>query len=447
MKTFLNSPEKLLLNKQCEKQPADEEKSDKLNTRQTARQREFCLPDVKYLGQVFTPDKIVLEMLALCRNKGSVLEPACGQGAFLKKLNKAVGIELDESIVRSGNLSVTGNISNTLPALKQEKTLAKRVAKKEILLGDFFSYSTINQFDTIIGNPPYVKFRDIRQETKYLLPMRWFDRRSNLYLFFIAKSMAHLRKGGELIFITPRDFLKATSARTLNSKLYEQGSITYYRELGDTLMFDGYSPNCAIWRWQKGRYNRRMLCGQKWFNHHKGQLWFGRPQGGEREGRLSDLFEVKVGAVSGADHIFINEKRGNADMVCSFTASTGRTRRMIYNRKEKCLWPHKQELIQRRIRVFNESNWWEWGRKYCDRKGPRIYVNCKTRNPKPFFTHKSRGYNGSVMALFPKDPGKDIGRAVEKLNNVNWRDLGFACDGRLLFTQQSLLNAPVELRL
>ena len=87
--------------------------------------------------------------------------------------------------------------------------------------------------------------------------------------------------------------------------------------------------------------------------------------------------------------------------VCSHTAVTGKTRRMIYNRKDKALLPHKKALLNRKIRAFDESNWWEWGRRHCERPAPRLYVNCKTRNPKPFFTHKSLAYDGSVLALFP----------------------------------------------
>jgi hypothetical protein len=40
--------------------------------------------DVGGLGQVFTPPAIVEAMLALVRNRGRVLEPACGDGAFLQ---------------------------------------------------------------------------------------------------------------------------------------------------------------------------------------------------------------------------------------------------------------------------------------------------------------------------------------------------------------------------
>ena len=39
--------------------------------------------NVTSMGQVFTPPDIVKKMLKLRRNKGSVLEPSAGTGAFL----------------------------------------------------------------------------------------------------------------------------------------------------------------------------------------------------------------------------------------------------------------------------------------------------------------------------------------------------------------------------
>ena len=129
---------------------------------------------------------------------------------------------------------------------------------KKIFIGDFFSYPVENKFDTIIGNPPYVRFQDINPKTKELLSLKGFDQRSNLYLFFMNKCLEHLKKQGELIFITPRDFLKATSARYLNQKFYEQGSFTHYFELGDSPVFKNYSPACAVWRFEKGLYDRKL---------------------------------------------------------------------------------------------------------------------------------------------------------------------------------------------
>ena len=416
---------------------------------------------IKNLGQVFTPERIVEEMLALRRNKGAVLEPACGDGAFLAKLPASsfvTGVETDESLAAA--------------ARKRSARFPHR--RRAVVLSDFFAYPVSRKFDTIIGNPPYVRCQDIPSSTKKRLSFHYFDRRTNLYLFFIEKCLRHLRTNGEMILITPRDFLKATSARKLNEELYRRGSITYFRELGDEAVFAGYSPNCAVWRYQKDFYDRRLPAiapgEERQFNYFNGQLWIGPQQSGPPKvgpqrgavprgdpaemsqqgadpairGKLSDFFDVKVGAVSGADSLFLNEKRGNADMVFSATAQTGKTRRMIYNRKDKSLFPYKRELMRRKIRPFNESNWWEWGRKYCERDQERVYVNCKTRNPKPFFTHSSREYDGAVMALFPKKTGADVQEAAARLNSIDWAALGFECGGRLLFTQRSLSNAPIS---
>ena len=365
------------------------------------------------LGQFFTPPTIVRRMLCLRQNSGRVLEPSAGNGAFLSMLgNEAVGIEIDDTLSNDPRLAIS----------------------------DFFAYPITRKFETIIGNPPYVRFQDIPAPTKALLPMDMFDKRSNLYLFFIAKCMAHLTRRGELIFITPRDFLKSTGARKLNEALHAQGCITHYYELGDAVLFDNAAPNCAIWRWEKGRADKRMQTGGR-FHCRAGQIWFGDKA---KEARLGDFFEVKVGAVSGADDVFVNARHGNTDMVYSQTATTGKTRKVIYNEKHRCLRPHKPRLLRRKIRAFDESNWWQWGRAYCHRPGPRIYVNGKTRAKKPFFASEHQAYDGSVLALFPKRD-IDLGKATEALNKTDWQTLGFVCDGRLLFTQRSLENAAVVL--
>lgn len=368
--------------------------------------------NVGQLGQVFTPPEVVSAMLGLRRNRGSVLEPSAGGGAFMSRLGEgAVGIEVDPSVIRDG------------------RTVAC----------DFFAYPEANRYDTVIGNPPYVRFRDIPAPTRRLLPTEWFDRRSNLCLFFIAKCMAHLDEGGELILITPRDFLKQTSAARLNAELYRQGSFTDFTELGDSKVFGGHTPNCAVWRWEKGRTDRRTTSGET-FCFRDGQIWFARKEG-SGNGTMADLFDVRVGAVSGADSVFASEKHGNVDMVCSTTRAGGGTRRMVYNMRCGYLEPFKERLLARRIRRFDESNWWQWGRGYHRRSGGRIYVNAKTRNPRPFFASEVEAYDGSVLALFPR-ADIDLPRAAEALNGTDWESLGFACGGRLLFSQRSLQNAP-----
>lgn len=366
--------------------------------------------NVAELGQVFTPRDVVSRMLALRRNFGAVLEPSAGNGAFHGRIDGCVGVEIDGAHCKGGMLNM-----------------------------DFFDFPLSRKFDTIIGNPPYVRWRDIGAQTRAKLPRALFDERSNLYLFFIEKCARHLRAGGELIFITPRDFMKATAARKLNQFLHDNGTITDFADLGDARIFDGYAPNCAIWRFEKGDFSRRTN-GNLIFRCVDGQLIFGAG----REGVLCrDVFNVKVGAVSGMDSVFTSEEYGNANFVCSHTRKTGKTRRMIFNEPHESLLPHKSALMARKIRKFDESNWWEWGRMHHISQAPRVYVNVKTRAPSPFFTHECSEYDGSVMALFPHDKSADVGELAERLNAVDWRDLGFVCGGRYMFTQRSLSAAPL----
>ncbi len=363
--------------------------------------------NVETLGQVFTPQSIVGEMLQLRKNEGNILEPSAGNGAFFKNIPNCVGIEIDAKHCKIGMLNI-----------------------------DFFDYSLDNQFDTIIGNPPYVRYQDIDENTKKKLDLSLFDERSNLYLFFIEKCIKHLKDGGELIFITPRDFLKATSSIKLNQFIYKQGTITDIVDLGDSKIFEGFAPNCIIWRFEKNNFTRKTNI-TKQFTFCNGQLLF---TDNYYSVLLRDIFSVKVGAVSGADEIFTNEKKGNEEFVCSGTYKTKKTKRMIFNELDESLLAHKEKLIGRGIRQFDETNWWQWGRLHHISEEKRIYVNAKTRHKKPFFVHECTNYDGSILALFPHDKKANLEILTEKLNEVNWYELGFVCDGRFIFSQRSLEN-------
>lgn len=385
------------------------------------------------LGQVFTPPPVVWAMMRLRRNLGRVLEPACGDGAFLRELHHGVGIELDARHVPVGAQHM-----------------------------DFFAYPESEKFDTVIGNPPYVRFQDILPSTRKLLRQDGFDGRSNLYLFFIEKCVRHLKPGGELIFITPRDFLKSTSALKLNRWLYENGTITHAIELGDARVFADALPNCLIWRYELGEMGHRTAWARisqaddlahalehpNWqlrhFVENAGHLLFSHR---EYALSLAAVASVKVGAVSGLDAIYADERHGNRDFVTAATVRSGQTRRMIWCEPSegppRALLPHKAALLARRIRSFDESNWWQWGRSYPQNDLPRVYVNTKTRNPQPFFLHPCNHFDGAVMGVFPHRRDVDLAEFRDALNAVDWADLGFVCDGRFLFTQRSLENTPL----
>ncbi len=299
---------------------------------------------------------------------------------------------------------------------------------------DFFDWN--KSADTIIGNPPYVRYQDIINSTKQKLSNK-FSNRTNLYIYFIDKSIDLLNDNGELIFIVPRDFIKATGAIPLNKRLYEEGGFSYWKEFGDLKIFPDASPNVVIFRWVKDQPHKINI------NYNNGFLSF------ENSNQINkiyirDLFDIMVGGASGANDIFI-EQNGNIDLVVSDTKRTGLTKKAHYvTAPTDYLIQYKDKLLNRKIKSFNENNWWEWGRKIRHIDGPKIYVNNKTRDLKPFFTNESGWFDGSILALVPKETNTySIDELINLLNNNNWEEQGFKVGGRLIFGQRSLSSAYI----
>ena len=343
---------------------------------------------VRY-GQVFTKPDMVRSMIALIENVngGSILEPSVGIGNFYRPLverfgkERVVGVELDASI-----------------------------CPPECANCDFFSLGTERTFDTIIGNPPYVKYNQILPDTKALLSDIPLNGLSNLYLYFIWRCMDMLNPGGELIFVVPRDFMKTTSARPLNRRLFVEGGFTVFKEFGDETTFDNASPNVVIFRWVKGGQHKIGI------SENGGFLSFSDKAGVT----VGELFDVYVGGVSGDNERYYSDA-GNVDLIVSTTIKDGKTRKAIYT---------------------NPS---EWVRKLRRIEGRKIFVNSKTRNPRPFYVHDCCYFDGSVLCLKLKEPDKyDVDAVCRLLNDNDWASQGFKVGGRLVFGQRNIQNAIIR---
>jgi adenine-specific DNA-methyltransferase len=264
---------------------------------------------IKNLGQVFTQLREIKLMSKLIQNSGTILEPSCGTGNFSNYLNsidkQCTSIEFDKDICPHFALNV-----------------------------DFFDYNISNKFDTIIGNPPYVAFKEIMDSTRSKLDLTKYDRRTNLHIFFIDKCLKHLKDNGEIIFLTPRDFIKQTSANSLINTLHDMGTMTHFYDYGDQILFKGFSPNCAIWRFEKDNFSHKTelidgaIVRQQNIN---GQFIFSNKI---YDYDMSSLFNIRVGGVSGLDSVFVHEK-GNKEFVYSKTAKTNQTRKIYYNYKDE----------------------------------------------------------------------------------------------------------------
>ena len=135
-----------------------------------------------------------------------------------------------------------------------------------------------------------------------------------------------------------------------------------------------------------------------------------------------DYFDICVGMVNGKEEVYKNKEIGNIEIL----NGENKKEKYIYIEKYPCdneqintyLLQHKNDLIARKIRKFNDNNWFEWGAprnittinnnlgKEC------IYIYNLTRKSNVAFINKVNYFGGSLIMLLPK---KDI---ICNLNNI-----------------------------
>ena len=348
--------------------------------------------DKKKSGQYFTiSDTLQQFIFDKVKHKGSLLlEPSFGAGHLLKKFK-----ELDNNYPMH---CYELNAVTPIVTLNEHQT---------IVYADFTKQPITAKFKTIIGNPPYVK-----------------QRTGNLYLTFIELCYQYLEEDGELLFIVPSDFMKATRASSIIQKMTEHGSFTDFLLPHDEKLFEGASIDVAVFRYEKGRMDSAtMVNGKQVFcNVNKGILTFSE---NEQVGTpLESKFHVYVGLVSGRDEIYkvpfgnikvLNDK----DKVDTYIfPETFPTKNEAI---DKHLQDNKQALLSRKIKKFSETNWYEWGaprnltsiRKYMDKDC--IYIRNMTRQKEVAFAGKVQYFGGGLLCLVPKEG--EVTPIVEYLNS------------------------------
>ncbi len=358
------------------------------------------MPSKKELGQYFTVNEDIQQyVFDLCQNKGGVLlEPSFGAGHLLGKflawdpLYPMVCCEIDETI----------------------DPIVEFGEAQDVKYGNFMDLQLSGGFETIVANPPYVKQRGGR----------------NLYIRFIEKCFELLAEDGEMIFIVPSDFIKLTSAATIIEKMGSAGSFTDFWFPHNERLFENAAIDVVVFRYQKGLEKATAVVNneEKLCNINKGIITFGDRQ---VEGcSVEDLFDVYVGIVSGRDEIY-RVPFGNVEVL----SDKGHVEKFIFVEKfpsgvgeiDAHLEAHKEALIERRIKKFNESNWWAWGAprnltSIRARLGkPCIYVRNITRSKEVAFVGEVQLFGGGLLCLVPRQEGVDLGAVVAYFNSAEFQ--------------------------
>lgn len=119
-------------------------------------------------------------------------------------------------------------------------------------------------FDIVIGNPPYVDYREIgTEETKYLKKFRlnYKSQRPNLYQFFIEQAYNLAKNCGVCAFINPNQFLSIDAGFGLRKFLVENTIIKYIDDVSYLKVFPKASTYTVVWSYKKekdGNYPIRI---------------------------------------------------------------------------------------------------------------------------------------------------------------------------------------------
>lgn len=375
----------------------------------------------KELGQYFTTNKYLQEKIFefILNNPSVILEPSIGQGDLISYITfKIPNIEFDMY-----------EIDSTIKLLDNIK-------KDKVVYVDFLKENIIKKYKTIIGNPPYIR-----------------TKKGNVYIDFIEKCYNLLEENGELIFIIPSDFFKLTCAAKLLYTMMSNGTFTHIFHPHNEKMFHNASIDVIIFRYCKNNiiekkvlYNNKLM----YITNTDGLITF-KDKKYNNDILFKNIFNIYVGIVSGKDEVFKNKELGNIEIL----NGNGKFEKYIYIEKYPCeneqlnkyLSNHKEILINRKIKKFNEENWFEWGAlrnittiknnigKEC------IYIHNLTREKNVSFLGKVHYFGGGLIIMIPKKECNLI-NIVSYINSNEFKN-NFIFSGRFKIGHRQLSNSYI----
>lgn len=398
---------------------------------------------------------------------GRSLEPSAGEGHLARALR----------IARPGL---------TLDCVELDSTLSWTGIDVPRHDSDFFVWAAgrDGSYDTIFGNPPYVALKSVGDSTKSAVGslLAQYQGKTNLYHLFMHRCIELLRDGGELVFIVPAEWFFATSAAPLRALMERTGAVTDVVHCGEEKLFsDADVPAIMIFRFQRaatqgavrywsdfGKASQQQPAEKRELVAVDGRWLLLEKKTAKRVSgwtRLGEFFDVRVGLVSGADKVYKPDSVAGIEHECLLeqVTTSGRLEPFLYlenfDRFEDIpanaaghIIRHKTELINRKIRRFDEGNWWRYGAirnaAAMDSDTERFFALVKTRHPKPFFlvpgaTH----FSGGVLGVFKKPSAPcSCEEAVTLLNDSRYRVLFdsmlLSSNGKLSLQPATLADAP-----
>lgn len=225
----------------------------------------------------------------------AILDPACGDGAFIVPLlnrlaeqlcvtndslarlsivrDHVYGVDSDPEAIHRVRQRVSEWIGSLASSQDVERVLASHFPCGDALLGNdwtnsehlptvhdrqaidwgesFPSVAAAGGFDLIIGNPPYRRERDSKSDFDRIAAStlgQWREPRMDLWHYFLHRGLDLLKPGGRLTFIVNSYWISATSAKRLRERVASETTLEEIMMLGAAPLFQGVSGQHMIFR-------------------------------------------------------------------------------------------------------------------------------------------------------------------------------------------------------
>ena len=231
--------------------------------------------DKKNNGMVYTPVNIkeyIVQNVITSGEIPSVVDPACGCGSFLitaaKWMHKKyelcyseifgkyiTGFDVDKhSIEKAKLLFELLSLEEEGVSLQYHLQLYVANSLHELSKEKYFA-----KYDAVVGNPPYVRAKNISDSVKpYLKEWSVVVGNVDLYIPFYEIAVKILKENGIMGYISPNTFLQSVNGRGLRNFFVEKGYAITLLDFKETQAFKEVTHYTCICIVNKAKMNYRV---------------------------------------------------------------------------------------------------------------------------------------------------------------------------------------------
>ena len=231
-------------------------------------------------GEVFTRPWVVdliLDLVGYTANRDlarvTIVEPACGSGAFLGPLVARLSASCRQRQRPLTDAAEALRAFDLLPAnVEKARALVRHVlvedgwpdddaeslAKGWVKVADYLLRPADGDVDLVVGNPPYVRLEDVpdARMRAYRSSCSTMTGRSDLYVGFFERALRSLRPGGQVGFICADRWMRNQYGKHLRAMVASRYSLDVTITMHDVDAFEdqvsAYPAITVISRHQQG---------------------------------------------------------------------------------------------------------------------------------------------------------------------------------------------------